>query len=68
MSTGVLSPGWSAIVTGAALLYVAYLLASVSGDAAAPYVAVLLAIAGVWQVGRGSRAEVQRRRSTEDPT
>ena len=67
MSTGVLSAGWYAVLTGLALLYVVYALSSVSrDDAAAPFVAVALAVAGVWQLERGIRAEFQRRpRSTD---
>ena len=70
MSTGVLSAGWYSILTGSALLYVAYLLGSVPGDddSAAPFVAVALAATGVWQLGRGLRAEFQRRpKSTDGP-
>jgi hypothetical protein len=63
MSMGVLSAGWYAILTGLTLLYVAYLLGSVSSgdDVAAPYVAVVLGLTGVWQLERGLRAEFQRR-------
>jgi glycerol uptake facilitator-like aquaporin len=61
MSTGVLSPGWYSVLTGLALLYVAYALGSVSGDAAAPIVALALAVTGAWQLRRGLRAEFQRR-------
>jgi hypothetical protein len=69
MSTGVLSPGWYSILTGAALLVVAWLLGSVSGDAAAPVVALALGVAGVWQLERGLRTELQRRpRSTDGPS
>ncbi|QNN53432.1 hypothetical protein [Nocardioides mesophilus] len=63
LSRGVLSPGWNAILTGLALLLVAYALGSVAGDdAAAPFVAVVLAVAGLWQLERGARAELTRRR------
>ena len=48
------------------MLYVAYLLASVSGDAAAPIVAVALAVTGVWQLERGVRAELRRRPTAPD--
>jgi hypothetical protein len=63
MSMGVLSVGWYAILTGLALLYVAYVLGSVSADddGAAPLVAVVMALTGVWQLERGLRAEFQRR-------
>ena len=67
MSKGVLSAGWNSILTGLAMLYVAYLLGSVSSDdAAAPYVAVVSAVAGAWQVERGVRAELRRRRQSSD--
>jgi hypothetical protein len=62
MSKGVISAGWYSILTGLALLYVAYTLASVSdSDPAAPYVAVLFAVAGVWQLWRGVRLEFRRK-------
>ncbi len=63
MSVGVLSAGWYAILTGLTLLYVAYLLGSVSpgDDGAAPFVALMLGITGVWQLERGLRAEFQQR-------
>jgi hypothetical protein len=69
MSTGVLSEGWYPFLTGSALLYVSYLLGSVSeDDAAAMPVAVALAVTGIWQVGRGLHAAFQRRpRSTDEP-
>ena len=70
MSTGVLSAGWYSVLTGLALLFVAYALGSVSqDDAAAPFVAAALAVTGVWQLQRGLRAEFQRRRkSTDEPS
>ena len=66
MSTGVLSAGWYSVLTGLALLFVAYLLGSVPGDVAAPFVAVVLALTGIWQLERGLRAEFQRRRASPD--
>lgn len=62
MSIGVLSAGWYAILTGLTFLYVAYLLGSVSpsDDGAAPFVALMLGLTGVWQLERGLRAEFQR--------
>ena len=67
MSTGVLSSGWYSVLTGSVMLYVAFLLGSVPGDAAAPFVAVALAVTGLWQLGRGVRAEFHRRpESTDD--
>ena len=69
MSRGVLSAGWYSILTGLALLAVSYALGSVSGDAAAPFVAVGLAVTGLWQLERGLRAEFQRRpKSTDGPS
>lgn len=63
MAMGVLSAGWYSVLTGAALLGVAYLLGSVppGDDAAAPFVALALAVTGLWQLERGLRAEFQRR-------
>ena len=66
MSKGHLSAGWYSVLTGLALLYVAYLLGSVPGDAAALPVAVVLAVTGVWQLERGLRAELQRRPKPTD--
>ncbi len=62
MSKGVISAGCYSILTGLALLYVAYVLGSVSdSDPAAPFVAVLFAVAGVWQLERGVRLQFQRK-------
>ena len=67
MSKGVLSRGWYSILTGLALLFVAYGLSSVAeDDAAAPIVAVVLAVLGAWQLERGLRAEFQRRPKSTD--
>jgi hypothetical protein len=67
MSKGVLSRGWYSILTGVAMVYVAYGLYSVAeDDAAAPFVAVVLAVAGAWQLERGLRAEFQRRPKSTD--
>ena len=68
MAMGVLSAGWYSILTGLVLLYVAYLLGSVAweADRAAPFVAVVLAVTGVWQLNRGLRAEFQRRPKPSD--
>lgn len=62
MSTGVLSRGWYALLTGAVLLYLAYVLGSVAAenDPAAPVVTVMCAVAGLWQLGRGYRSELRR--------
>jgi len=67
MSKGVLSAGWNSILTGAAFVFLAYVLgAVVDGDSAAPFVAVVLAVAGAWQLERGLRAEFQRRPKSTD--
>jgi tetrahydromethanopterin S-methyltransferase subunit C len=62
LSTGVISAGWYAILTGLVLLYVGWALASFSGDdRAAGAVSVVAFLAGVWQLERGLRSELQRR-------
>ena len=62
MSKGVISAGWYSILTGLALLYVTSALGSVAdSDSAAPYVAVLFGLAGVWQLERGVRLQFQRK-------
>ena len=62
ISKGVLSAGWNSVLTGSALLVVAYALGSVADDdSAAPFVAVVLGVAGVWLLVDGLRAEVQQR-------
>jgi len=65
MATGMISPGCYAVLTGLALLLVAHVLGSVSpdNDAAALPVAVVAAVAGAWQLQRGVRAEIARRRT-----
>lgn len=64
LSKGVLSPSWYAILTGVAMLYVAYLLGTaVSDDPAALWVGLVLGVTGVWSLERGVRAEVRRGRS-----
>jgi hypothetical protein len=70
MSVGALSAGWYSLLTGAAMLYLAYLLGTAAGDdPAAPYVAIVLAVTGIWQVERGVRAELrQRTKSTGEPS
>jgi protein-S-isoprenylcysteine O-methyltransferase Ste14 len=63
LSTGVLSAGRSPILTGLAFLVVGWALVSVSpDDAAAGGVSVVAFAAGVWQVQRGVRSQLQRRR------
>jgi hypothetical protein len=67
LSLGVPSPGWYAILTGCALILVARALGyAADTDPAAPYVAVVLAVTGVWQLERGVRAELRRRRMRRD--
>ena len=65
MSRGRISAGWYAILTGVAMLLVAYALGSVGhDDRAAWVVAVVLVVLGLWQLERGVRSELVRRRST----
>jgi membrane-associated PAP2 superfamily phosphatase len=67
MSKGVLSRGWNSIVTGVAFVFVAYVLGTATeGDSAAPFVAVLLAVTGAWQLDRGLRMEFRRRTKSTD--
>ena len=62
MSKGVISHGWYSILTGAAMLYVAWGLWSVRGsDTAAPWVAGVLAVNGAWALRRGIRSDSNRR-------
>lgn len=62
MSKGVLSPAWNSIVTGVAFIFLAYVLGTAAGgDSAAPFVAIVLAATGAWQLERGLRAEFRRR-------
>ncbi|WP_182524954.1 hypothetical protein [Nocardioides dongkuii] len=61
LSRGVLTPGWYAILTGLAMLVVAHALGTVADDdPAAAYVAVGMAVLGIWQLERGVRAELAR--------
>jgi hypothetical protein len=67
LSKGVLSPGWNSIVTGVAFVFLAYPLGTAAEeDSAAPFVAVLLAVTGAWQLERGLRAEFRRRAKSTD--
>jgi hypothetical protein len=64
LSKGVISPGWYSILTGLAMLYVAYLLGpAVDTDPAAVFVGLTLGVVGVWSIERGIRSEVQRHRA-----
>ncbi|NPD05590.1 hypothetical protein HN031_12930 [Nocardioides sp. zg-1308] len=67
MAIGMLSDGWYAVLTGAALLFLASLLAPtpLSVDPAAPVVAVAFLLLGAWQGRQGVPAEVHPRRSTD---
>jgi protein-S-isoprenylcysteine O-methyltransferase Ste14 len=61
LSRGVISPGWYAILTGLAMLYVVWLIAPVAHtDRAIPVVAVVLAITGIWSIERGLRSQLRR--------
>jgi len=64
-----LSAGQYSVLTGLALLYVSYVLGSVSrDDAAALPVAIVFAVMGFWQLARGVRSEIRRRsESTDEP-
>jgi hypothetical protein len=63
LSKGVISPGWYSILTGVAMLLVAYLVGSaVHTDPAALPVGLTLGVVGVWSIERGIRSEVQRHR------
>jgi asparagine N-glycosylation enzyme membrane subunit Stt3 len=54
MAKGQIGPGWYAILTGLVMLAVARALASAGDtDPVAPYVAVVLAVTGLWSLGRG---------------
>ena len=54
MAKGQIGPGWYAILTGIVMLDVAYVLSSARDtDRVAPYVAVVLAVTGLWSLGRG---------------
>lgn len=63
MAMGVLSAGSYSMLTGLALLYLAYVLGMTPWDAdrAAAFVSVAFAATGLWQLTRGLRAELQRR-------
>jgi hypothetical protein len=54
MTKGQIGAGWYAILTGIVMLAVARALSSAGNtDPVAPYVAVVLAVTGVWCLARG---------------
>jgi glucose dehydrogenase len=62
MSKGVISRGWYSVLTGVAMLLAVWLIAPTSdSDPAVPFVALVLALTGIWNIERGLRAEYQRR-------
>ena len=69
MTMGMLSDGWYSILTGLALLFLAYVLGGVSWDVdpAACIVGIVFLVIGSWHLTRGLRAEFRRRpRPTDD--
>ncbi|KRE95613.1 hypothetical protein ASG76_08265 [Nocardioides sp. Soil774] len=68
MQTGLLSKGWYSILTGLALLLLAFALGGVPWDVdpAASFVAVAFLVIGSWHLARGLRAEFQQRRAPSD--
>lgn len=67
MEMGGLSAGWYSIWTGLVLLYVAYLLGTVSNtDPLAAYAAVVAAGLGIWQLASGIRNGPGRPTSSDD--
>jgi len=68
MTIGVLSDGWYAMLTGVALLVLAYLLGGVPWDVdpAATLVGMAFLAVGLWQLTRGLRAEFPRRPKSTD--
>jgi hypothetical protein len=75
MARGVISPGWYAVWTGLAMLFVVWLLVPIwRTDPMAPVAAAVLAVLGLRSVVRGVRLELQpsapgrhvRGRSTRD--
>jgi hypothetical protein len=56
LAKGQIGPGWYAILTGIVMLDLAYVLSGARDtDAAAPYVAGVLAITGLWSLASGWR-------------
>lgn len=70
MTVGLLSDGWYSILTGLALLFLAYVLGGVSWDTdpAANLVTIAFLVIGSWHLTRGIRAEVRRRPKPTDDT
>ncbi|WP_457189800.1 hypothetical protein [Nocardioides sp. P5_E3] len=70
MTVGLLSDGWYSILTGLALLFLAYVLGGVSWDTdpAANVVAIAFLVIGSWHLTRGIRAEFRRRPKPTDDT
>lgn len=68
MTTGVLSDGWYAILTGLVLLLLAYVLGRVPWDTdpAARLVSLAFVVLGLWHARRGLRAELARRPESTD--
>jgi len=68
MTIGMLSDGWYSILTGLALLFLAYVLGGIpwADDPAANLVAMAFLVMGLWQLTRGLRAEFQLRRTSTD--
>ncbi len=67
-SRGAIGAGWYAILTGAALLSGAELLASVGdSDREAPYVTPALFLLGLWQLGKGAQLLSRRTLRTPGP-
>ncbi len=68
MTIGVISNGWYAILTGLALLLLAYLLGRVPWDVdpAATLVSIAFLGIGLWQLTRGVRAEFPRAHKSTD--
>lgn len=64
MATGVIGRDWYAVLTGVAMLYLAWVLSSaLAGDPVSPLVAALFVITGGWQLASGVRGLRRRRTS-----
>ena len=61
LAKGQIGPGWYAILTGLVMLDLAYVLSRAGDtDAVAPYVAGILAITGLWSLGKRLRLRRDR--------